>query len=277
MRNDGEAGKVQLELELKDLSRRDLQLWSMGFLVLVIVAGGFMATVLPNMMWKAVPIRFDTRYVPQLFLGLIVLVLLLNIYLLDQRRRLNRSREGILRKLMATEATALIDPLTKVFSRTYVDMVLEKEIRRTNRMHNSLAVLIVEIAAMENIRESFGKLAGEHLMSVLAQLLKATFRGCDTVCRYEGDQFLVVMSETTEQQALHAVRRLHDAASSWNQSTKFDYKLNLKLGLAAYGSGDDITQVLATAATRLNGAEAARAVAAQAGAEKIRVAVASEA
>jgi diguanylate cyclase (GGDEF)-like protein len=239
--NGGNA--QELQLQLKELSSRDMQLWGMAFLVLIVVALGFLAMVLPNVMSQA-QLRVDRTFLPQLFSGLIVLVVLLNFYLLDQRRRLNARRERILRQMVLSEGLPLIDPLTQAFSRQYADMILSKESQRADRLGSSLALLTLELAQSKSLRRRFGDVAGDHLLSVMSQLLKATFRGTDTICRYDDDQFLVAMPNTSESQARVAVYRIEDAVRTWNTTTEFRYKIEFNFGLAAYTKGDDVAQVL---------------------------------
>src|SRR5690348_13465032 len=69
-----ESGEIYRDLEA--LSSRDWQLWSICALVIVIIAIGLAAFVVPNLVW--INIRTDSRYVPQLFFGLITLIILFN-------------------------------------------------------------------------------------------------------------------------------------------------------------------------------------------------------
>ena len=75
---------AELCRDLEALSSRDWQLWSICALVIVIVAIGFAAFVVPNLVWTNVVMRTDARYIPQLFFGLITLIILFNVYILEQ-------------------------------------------------------------------------------------------------------------------------------------------------------------------------------------------------
>src|SRR5579872_331336 len=82
-------GSGELYREIEALSRRDWQLWSICALVIVIVAIGLAAFLLPNLVWASGVIHTDHRYLPQLFFGLITLIVLFNVYILDQKRTLD--------------------------------------------------------------------------------------------------------------------------------------------------------------------------------------------
>src|SRR5512133_1394835 len=62
MRSSSQTGSSELHAELRDLGSRDLQLWSIGLLVLTVVALGFLVLVAPNLLWKSGPVQIETRF-----------------------------------------------------------------------------------------------------------------------------------------------------------------------------------------------------------------------
>jgi diguanylate cyclase (GGDEF)-like protein len=85
----------------------------------------------------------------------------------------------------------------------------------------------------------------------MAQMLKNNFRGADLLFRYGGDEFLVVMPETSEEQAEIAVRRLLRGVESWNVSSKRGFELQINWGITAHVAGAIISDVLREADRRL--------------------------
>ena len=65
------ARAEQIQREIQQLSGRDLQLWSIVILVVVVLTAGMLALVLPNVMWAQRVIHIEHAYLPQLFFGLI--------------------------------------------------------------------------------------------------------------------------------------------------------------------------------------------------------------
>ena len=59
----------EIQRQIHQLSGRDLQLWSIGILVILVLTGGLLALVLPNVMWAQRVIRVEHAYLPQLFFG----------------------------------------------------------------------------------------------------------------------------------------------------------------------------------------------------------------
>jgi diguanylate cyclase (GGDEF)-like protein len=239
----------ELSLELKQLTTKDFQLWSIAVLIVVVLTVGFVSLIAPNLVWRSGPVQVDSRFLPQLFSGFIVLIALFNVYLFDQRRRLNQTRDRLIRKLMAQEGSnsELCDPLTKLFSRKYVELLIPKETARADRDQKPITFVLVSLSNMKSVMSKFGTVAGDHLLLVFSQLLKSTLRGSDIVARYGNEEFLLLLPDTGEVQAHKAVLRLRGAVERWNESTAFPYKVEIHAGCASYVTGMVPEQVIADA------------------------------
>ena len=125
----------EIQQQIQQLSGRDLQLWSIGILVMLVLTSGLLAVILPNLVWSQLFVHIDRFYLPQLFFGLISLVLLFNIYLLSQKRTLNSTRLALIRELVLNErleSLSLIDPLTQLLNRRALNELLPREVARAN-------------------------------------------------------------------------------------------------------------------------------------------------
>jgi len=239
--------RADLYREIEALASRDWQLWSICALVLVAIGIGFAAFMLPNMVWASLVLRTDHRYLPQLFFGLITLIVLFNVYVLDQKKNLSRARSEMLRHLMESahaKQVAIIDPLTGVFNRRYLDQLISREISRSMRGGSQLSFLLIDVDNFKHVNTNYGHQGGDQYLKDLASLLKKTFRGSDTVVRLGGDEFLVVLPETGNAQAGRASQRLHWEAKWWNQGTDSPHRLAFSCGVATYRQGMDIQEVL---------------------------------
>jgi diguanylate cyclase (GGDEF)-like protein len=237
----------ELYRDMEALSTRDWQLWSIGALTLVVIAIGFSAFVLPNLMWAGVALHADHHYMPQLFFGLLTLIILLNIYILDQKRTIDRTRQRLLRELVESakaREVALVDPLTGVFNRRYMEEVFPREISKAARGGTDLSFVMLDVDGFKDINTRFGHFAGDQYLRDVATLLKKTFRGSDTVLRLGGDEFLVILPETSNKQAQRAAERLLWETRWWNQAGHAKYELAFSCGVATYRKGMDIKEVL---------------------------------
>jgi diguanylate cyclase (GGDEF)-like protein len=244
-----------LSKEMRSMEGRDLQLWSIGLLVSIVVAAGFIALVLPNWMWGLGSLHMEGRFLPQLIFGFIVLIILFNAYIIQQRRTLARTRDQLLYELIRREAAeklSLVDPLTEVFNRRFLDQVVKKETHRADRHGTDLTFLMVDVDRFKSVNSRFGHLVGDKLLKEVAEVLKSTFRASDTVLRYGGDEFLAVLTETNEAQGQLAVARLLKRVDRWNrENSGGGFEMSFSCGLASYVKGGDPQEVIRAADQRM--------------------------
>jgi diguanylate cyclase (GGDEF)-like protein len=238
------------------LDHRGTQLWAINLLVMTAVAVGLLATIFPDVLWELGPLRLNGRHTPQVFFGLIILIILFNLYILEQQRALRGARDELFRRLVRAEAAeklSMIDPVTEIFSRDYMDQILSREAARAARLKTSLTLLVIDINGFKSVNSRYGQLVGDRLLNGVGQLLLVTFRRSDSIIRYGGDDFLVLLPETDEQQAERAVERLLGKVDGWNRENSLPgYRLSLSCGLATYTQGANITELLDAANQRMN-------------------------
>lgn len=94
---------------------------------------------------------------------------------------------------------ATIDSLTKVFNRTKVDEYLPFELDRFKRYKNSFGLILLDIDFFKSVNDNFGHLVGDEALVKIAELLKENLRNTDTICRWGGEEFLIICPNTDEQ------------------------------------------------------------------------------
>jgi len=240
------SSQHELDLELKQLSARDLSLRSIGVLVVTIIATGFLCLVAPNLLWHGHAVKIDGEYLPQLISGFIVLVVLFNIYLLDQKRRMDRSRQALISRLLAeaSQPKSLLDPATQTFVRTFLPQALEKAAADAQTHQNVFTLLQVGINNFTSIRRRFGEGAGDHVVAVLSQILKRSFRGSDLICRTAGAEFTVILFDTDEHQTQPPIARIIQAVDKWNKTGDIGYKLWVNIGICESANNSDSSNLL---------------------------------
>ncbi len=241
------ARAEEIQQQIQHLAGRDLQLWSIGILVILVLTGGMCAFLLPNLVWSQHVIRIEHAYLPQLFFGLISLVLLVNIYLLGQKLTLNATRRALIRELVMNERLenlSLIDPLTQLLNRRAMNELIPTEVARANRVGSSLTFLAIDVSGFRAINAKCGLLEGDAVLVDFARMLRTIFRGGDVVFRQGGDEFLIVMPETSEEQADYPVQRLIRETEQWNLNNKKSYELSFSWALAPYVTGTDSEDAL---------------------------------
>ena len=239
----------EIQQQIQQLSGRDFQLWSIGILVILVLTSGLLALLVPNLVWTQRVVHVEHSYLPQLFFGLISLILLFNIYLLSQKKTLNNTRLALIRELVLNErleSLSLIDPLTQLLNRRALNELVPREVARANRVGSGLTFMAIDLNGFSDLSSKFGALEGDKVLVDFAKILKSVFRGADLAFRQSGDQFLIMMPDTTEEQADFPVQRILREVDQWNLASKKDYELSFSWALAPYVTGSDADDVLRT-------------------------------
>lgn len=100
------------------------------------------------------------------------------------------------------------DDLTGLYNRRFY----EEEIRRLNTKRNyPITLLLGDVNHLKEINDTYGHIAGDHLLKTVASALKETCREDDIIARIGGDEFIMILPHTTPEQADNVIRRLYEA------------------------------------------------------------------
>jgi len=107
-----------------------------------------------------------------------------------------------------TEEMAMVDSLTGVFNRRYMEIALQKELTRSIRYQKQFSVIILDLDDFKRINDHYGHLFGDEVLRRFAEFAKAHMRFEDVFCRYGGEEFLILLPETGGDRAKYFVDRL---------------------------------------------------------------------
>ena len=104
------------------------------------------------------------------------------------------------------------DPLTGLFNRRYMEETLDRELRRAERNQRPLCVAMLDLDHFKSLNDGFGHEAGDLLLAELGRLLRTSLRGSDVVCRYGGEEFVLILPEAGPEDGLRRVEQLRESS-----------------------------------------------------------------
>jgi diguanylate cyclase (GGDEF)-like protein len=106
---------------------------------------------------------------------------------------------------------AITDSLTGAFNRRYLELQAARCLQDWERHQRSVSLLLLDIDNFKKINDEFGHSVGDAALKSLVCLVKERIRGVDTLCRYGGEEFVLLLSETTAVQAKIVANQLRRA------------------------------------------------------------------
>ena len=127
---------------------------------------------------------------------------------------------------------AIRDPLTGLYNRRYFNETLQKEVQKAERYESPVAFLMTDVNSFKEVNDQYSHQLGDKVLEEMARLLQENVRRADTVVRYGGDEFLVMMPETNGEVAT-VIARLKEKLEDWNErTTLIDFPLTLAMGVS---------------------------------------------
>ncbi|MCW1752295.1 PleD family two-component system response regulator [Rhizobium acaciae] len=129
---------------------------------------------------------------------------------LTQIRR-KRYNDRLRASVKQTIELAVTDPLTGLYNRRYLDNHLNVLFNRSMARGRPLSVLITDIDRFKQVNDTYGHDGGDEVLREFSNRVRSTIRGADLACRYGGEEFVVVMPDTSPEIAAAVAERLRAA------------------------------------------------------------------
>jgi diguanylate cyclase (GGDEF)-like protein/PAS domain S-box-containing protein len=108
----------------------------------------------------------------------------------------------------ALRSQSIKDPLTGLYNRRYLEEMLEREIRRAVRSEQSVGVLMLDLDHFKNFNDTYGHDAGDAVLREAGAFLTRSIRAEDTVCRFGGEEFVIVLPTANAESARARAERI---------------------------------------------------------------------
>jgi diguanylate cyclase (GGDEF)-like protein len=142
------------------------------------------------------------------------------------------------------------DPLTNVFHHRYLKTRLEEELARAGESNQPFAILMLDLDNFKLVNDTYGHLIGDEALRLVTAVLHGICRTSDVIGRYGGDEFMVILPETTAPQAIHIADRIdwELASQTLRVASSAIIPLHCSIGLAAYPrDGNEASDLIAKA------------------------------
>jgi diguanylate cyclase (GGDEF)-like protein/PAS domain S-box-containing protein len=138
------------------------------------------------------------------------------------------------------------DPLTGLFNRRFMQESFDRELQRARRKLRPLAVLFLDLDHFKHFNDIFGHDAGDMVLQSLADLFRSNFRSDDIICRYGGEEFAIILPESSTQDALTRAEALRLATKDLklvHHGRPLD-PVTLSIGIAGFPDHGESSQEL---------------------------------
>ena len=154
-------------------------------------------------------------------------------------RARERDSQGELERLSVTDA------LTGLYNRRHLMGTLANEVQRSRRLRRTFSVLLADVDRFKQYNDTHGHLAGDAALVKIAEILRKTTRGVDSVARYGGEEFVVMLIEAPISTALIVADRIRARVAA----EPFDGgPMTVSIGTAEYPAhGDTPEELIASA------------------------------
>lgn len=157
---------------------------------------------------------------------------------ISETKRLERIVQERTKEL---EKLAVTDHLTGLYNRTQLDEILRHEFNRSTRFNHSFAIVLLDIDNFKQINDTYGHDAGDRVLIQFAEILQNHCRNTDTVCRWGGEEFLIILPESDLDGAYLMAENLRDIIDINN----FDKAAHVtaSFGVDVFNEGDTINEL----------------------------------
>lgn len=130
----------------------------------------------------------------------------------------------------------ITDDCTSLYNARHMSFILETEIYRSQRYNYEFSLVFIDLDHFKQVNDTHGHLVGSRLLAEIGNSLKARCRLIDFAFRYGGDEFVILLPQTSKENALNVARRLHKLIRStpWLDAEGLKIRVTPSLGVASY-------------------------------------------
>ncbi len=166
--------------------------------------------------------------------------LLLRLKRVLKERQITKERILMLKRL---QDLAITDGLTKLYNSRHFYKQLDSEVDRSKRYNHSLTLLFMDIDYFKHYNDSYGHLEGDKVLARFGKVIKSCLRKMDTAYRYGGEEFTVILPETSKDEVMTVAERIKAAIENEKFSPQSGKSISrtISIGVAQYCPGERVS------------------------------------
>jgi diguanylate cyclase (GGDEF)-like protein len=131
---------------------------------------------------------------------------------------------------------SIIDSLTCLYNRRFINEVLMKETERSSRLNKKFSLVMFDLDDFKKVNDLYGHFAGDNVLKSIAKLTDKGIRKADIAGRYGGEEFVIIMPETDKKTAYRVTERLRTKIGNKEIMTPKKKKITItaSFGIASY-------------------------------------------
>ncbi|MEM0911374.1 MAG: GGDEF domain-containing protein [Pseudomonadota bacterium] len=194
-------------------------------------------------------INFDSEVIQAaVYLIVVLQMALIGGFISNLRASLKRKNNELNKAVDRIGELLNIDELTGVNNRRFLMQRIDEETKRSERKGTAYSVCLLDIDFFKKVNDTHGHLAGDEVLKNTAQALVKESRSIDCFGRYGGEEFLMILPETSLEGAIHKAEKMRKLVKdlSFSQLPE-DKSISISIGVTSYRPGESIKETLARA------------------------------
>lgn len=165
--------------------------------------------------------------------------------LLEELQNANDIIKSLENEIEELQKQSNIDPLTKLFNRKALEIDGVEMLKHSDDRNLNLVALMIDADDFKKVNDTFGHVAGDKVLILLAKLFKSSIREYDRAYRYGGEEFLIIFNRANREEAKNVAERIMKAV----RNNKLIYKnqvirITLSMGLTEHQKGDTLESMI---------------------------------
>jgi len=147
--------------------------------------------------------------------------------------RLKFAQDDLRKANVQLNELALIDSLTDLHNFRYASEFLGQALPHASRYHEPLSAMMIDLDYFKKVNDTYGHLTGNEILKELAAILKAQARQADVVCRYGGEEFLIICPKNSKENSAAMAERIRNTVGA-HKFPHIGWPLTVSLGVGTY-------------------------------------------